>query len=115
MFMNNIITIAILAFSLTAQATQIFRNTGTRSGWDSINEEHSGSVQQVTNLVYEGSTALKMTQIYDPSYTGRYHSEVTKNNIYKRGDTGFYGFDFDCTDIISYETLCAADKRLSLL
>jgi hypothetical protein len=94
MFINNIVATAVLAFGLTTQATQIFRNTGTRSGWDSINEEHSGSVQQVTNLVYEGSTALKMTQIYDPSYTGRYHSEVTKNNVYKRGDTGFYGFAF---------------------
>ncbi|CAI7653961.1 unnamed protein product [Penicillium palitans] len=85
---------ALLALSLTAQATQIFSNTGTTSGWDSTNKEHSGTVQQVTNVVYQGPTALKMTQIYDSSYTGRYHSEVVKNNVYKRGDTGFYGFAF---------------------
>lgn len=85
---------ALLSLCLPAQATQIFRNTGTTSGWDSTNQEHSGSVQEVSNVVYKGSTALKMIQIYDPSWTGRYHSEVVKNNVYKRGDTGFYGFAF---------------------
>lgn len=85
---------AYLALAATSSATQIFRNTGTTSGWDSINQEHFGTVQQVTNIVYEGSTALKMTQIYDSSYTGRYHSEVVKNDVYKRGDVGFYGFAF---------------------
>ncbi|KAJ5139000.1 Polysaccharide lyase [Penicillium bovifimosum] len=89
---------ALLALGLTAQASQIFSNTGTTSGWDSTNKEHSGTVQQVTNVAYEGSTALKMTQIYDSSYTGRYHSEVVKNNVYKRGDTGFYGFAFRLQD-----------------
>lgn len=89
---------AILAFGLTVRASQIFSNTGTLSGWDSVNAEHQGSVQQVTNVVYEGPTALKMTQVYDSSYTGRYHSEVTKNNVYKRGDTGFYGFVFRLQD-----------------
>ncbi|KAJ5757356.1 uncharacterized protein N7511_006050 [Penicillium nucicola] len=84
----------VLALSLTSQATQIFSNTGTTSGWDATNQEHSGTVQQVTNVFYEGPTALKMTQVYDSSYTGRYHSEVVKNNVYKRGDTGFYGFTF---------------------
>ncbi|KAJ5128330.1 hypothetical protein N7448_002048 [Penicillium atrosanguineum] len=85
---------AVLTLGLSAQATQLFSNTGTTSGWDSTNKEHKGTVQQVTNIVYEGTTALKMTQIYDSSYTGRYHSEVVKNNVYKRGDTGFYGFAF---------------------
>lgn len=91
---GNLSTAALLALSLTASATQIFSNTGTTSGWDSTNQEHSGTVQQVTNVVYKGPTALKMTQVYDSSYTGRYHSEVVKNNVYKRGDTGFYGFAF---------------------
>ncbi|KAL3418735.1 glucuronan lyase a [Phlyctema vagabunda] len=84
---------------LGVQATEIFSNTGTRSGWSSINEEHSGSVQEVTNVVYGTSgTALKMTQIYDSSYSGRYHSEVVRNNVYKRGDIGFYGFAFRLQD-----------------
>jgi len=77
-----------------ATASVIFQNTGTTSGWSSMNQEHLGSVTQVTNVVYAGSTAIKATQIYDPSYSGRYHSEVVKNDIYRRGNTGFYGFAF---------------------
>ena len=42
---------AVLALGLGAQATQTFRNTGTTSGWDYINTEHSGTVQQVSNVV----------------------------------------------------------------
>ena len=82
------------AFGLTAQASPIFQNHGTYSGWDGYNHEHSGTVQEVSNVVYEASSALKMTQVYDPSYDGRYHSEVIKNNVYQRGQTGFYGFAF---------------------
>jgi hypothetical protein len=95
MFIKAVHAFALLfTCSLRAQATQLFKNTGTTSGWDFINQEHSGTVQQVTNVVYEGSTALKMMQTYDPNYNGRYHSEVVKNNVYKLGDTGFYGFAF---------------------
>ncbi|KAF7596681.1 hypothetical protein BBP40_000604 [Aspergillus hancockii] len=89
---------ASLLLTTTTQATQIFSNTGTTSGWNSINQEHKGTVQQVTNVVYQGSTALKMTQVYDASYSGRYHSEVVKNNVYKLGDEGFYGFAFRLQD-----------------
>lgn len=76
------------------QALTLFHNTGTTGGWDSINQEHNGYVTEVTNVVYKGSTAIKTGQFYDPSYNGRYHSEVVKNNVYHRGDTGFYGFAF---------------------
>ncbi|KAJ5475790.1 hypothetical protein N7475_001519 [Penicillium sp. IBT 31633x] len=88
----------VAALSFTAQATQLFKNTGTTSGWDKTNKEHSGSVKEVTDIVYRGSTALKMTQVYDSDYTGRYHSEVVKNDVYKRGDTGTYGFSFRLQD-----------------
>ncbi|KAI1157206.1 polysaccharide lyase [Nemania diffusa] len=83
-----------LSAAATVQATQIFSNTGTMSGWDAYTHENKGTVQEVTNVVYEGSTALKMTQVYDPTWTGRYHSEAVKYNVYKKGDTGFYGFAF---------------------
>ena len=94
MFGKNIAATVLFALGLTAQATQLFRNTGTLSGWDFVNQEHWGTVQEVTNVVLEGPTALKMTQIFDSGYTGRYHSEVVKNDVYRRGDTGFYGFSF---------------------
>lgn len=98
MLVNLSFVTALLSLAFSAQATQIFSNTGTTSGWDSTNQENRGTVQQVTNVVYKGSTALKMTQIYDSSWSGRYHSEVVKNNVYKRGDTGFYGFAFRLQD-----------------
>ena len=85
---------SLLAVSLVAQAAATYHNTGTASGWDATNKEHNGTVLEVTNVTYQGPTALKMTQIYDANYDGRYHSEVVKDNVYHRGDTGFYGFMF---------------------
>lgn len=82
-------------FILSVQATQLFSNRGTITGWDENPvPEHKGTIQEVTNVVYKGPTALKMTQTYDSTYTGRYHSEVKKYNVEKRGDEGFYGFAF---------------------
>ncbi|KAK9425876.1 hypothetical protein SUNI508_12854 [Seiridium unicorne] len=85
----------LVAFGLpSALAKQTFSNNGTRTGWDGFTHEHKGTVDEVSDVVYKGSTALKMTQIYDSSYTGRYHSEALKHDVYKKGDTGSYGFAF---------------------
>ncbi|KAL2628671.1 hypothetical protein R1flu_013357 [Riccia fluitans] len=92
LFCLLVLSISVLLRDVTA--TVIFHNKGTVSGWDSINKEHKGVVEEVTNLSYEPPTSIKCIQTYDSSYTGRYHSEVVKNNVYKRGDTGFYGFMF---------------------
>lgn len=48
--------------------------------------------------MYAGTTAIKVTQTYDPNYTGRYHAEVHRGTGYKRGNTGFYGFAFRVSD-----------------
>jgi hypothetical protein len=80
------------------RATQTFSNTGTTSGWTTQNIEHEGTIDQVTNVVYNGTTALKVTQTYDASYTGRYHSEKIKTQVYRLGDQGFYGFAFRLSD-----------------
>ena len=85
---------AVLTGGGESFATVIFHNTGTTSGWSSMNQEHNGTVQEVSNLAYAGTTSIKVTQVYDASYTGRYHSEVVKNDVYRRGDSGFYGFAF---------------------
>ncbi|KAL3464854.1 polysaccharide lyase [Aspergillus heterothallicus] len=94
MFSKLLSATATLALALSASATQSFGNTGTLDGWDTINREHQGTVTEVTNVVYEGPTAIKVTQTYDSSYSGRYHSELVHNNGYTRGDTSFYGFAF---------------------
>ncbi|KAI4867128.1 polysaccharide lyase family 20 protein [Hypoxylon rubiginosum] len=93
------ISSVLLALSLTGvQATQSWHNTGTKSGWDTFTHENKGTVDEVTDQVYKGPTALRMTQIHDASYSGRYHSEAVKYNVYRKGDTGFYGFAFRLQD-----------------
>ncbi|KAI0193841.1 polysaccharide lyase [Astrocystis sublimbata] len=87
-----------LSAAASVQASQIFSNTGTMDGWDHFTHENQGTVEEVTDVVYQGSTALKMTQVYDPNYSGRYHSEAVKYDVYKKGDTGFYGFAFKLQD-----------------
>jgi hypothetical protein len=89
-------TLALL--SSQAEATRLFYNSGTLDGWDYIRREHKGTVDQVTNVQYKSGTALKMTQTYDPNYSGRYHSEVDHNDGYNRGDERFYGFMFRVSD-----------------
>lgn len=87
-----------LALISQAHAYSLFYNSGTLDGWDYVRREHKGTVDQVTNVVYKGGTALKMTQTYDPNYNGRYHSEVDHNDGYNRGDERFYGFMFRLSD-----------------
>ncbi|KAH8691452.1 polysaccharide lyase [Talaromyces proteolyticus] len=96
MFFQSIGTAALAALTLASPtlSTQTFVNTGTLSGWSTQNIEDKGSIISVTNVVYNGTSALKMTQVYDSSWTGRFHSEKIKTQVYKLGDEGFYGFAF---------------------
>jgi hypothetical protein len=88
------IPLLTLGLPAVATATQLFTNHGTTSGWSSSFKEHKGTINQVTNIVKSGSTALKMTQTYDPAYTGLYHAEVHAYNAYSHGDERAYGFWF---------------------
>ncbi|PVH74534.1 polysaccharide lyase family 20 protein [Cadophora sp. DSE1049] len=91
------ILISGLAMWSTVQSVQTFANKGTYPGnWDDsyIDPGTQGTIDEVTNVFNETPTAIKMTQTYNASYRGRYHSEVHKFNAYKKGDTGFYGFMF---------------------
>lgn len=94
MFTKPILATAVAALVTATQATQSFGNKGTLAGWDSILKENKGTVEEVTNVVREGPTAIKVTQTYDPSWKGRYHSEVHRGKGYRRGETGFYGWAF---------------------
>jgi len=83
------------ALGLTAspgRAAVLFHNTGTTSGWNLVFVEHRGSVAQVDSPAFKGSTAIRVTQVFDPAYTGRYHSEVVRGDGYKPGQMRFYGF-----------------------
>lgn len=89
---------ATLALVSTADAARTFFNDGSLNGWDFIRRENQGTVQQVSNVAYKGTTSIKMTQTYTPGYNGRYHSEVDRNRGYKRGDSLYYGFMFRLSD-----------------
>ncbi|KAI1484277.1 polysaccharide lyase family 20 protein [Daldinia eschscholtzii] len=94
MYFSKITALALLAPSALVSATPVFKNHGTLAGWDGVNHEHKGTVTQVDNVFYNSGTSIKVVQTYDPSYSGRYHSEVYKKDVYKVGDEGFYGFTF---------------------
>ncbi|CAM1506070.1 Fc.00g057110.m01.CDS01 [Cosmosporella sp. VM-42] len=94
---------ASLALVPLTQATRTFYNSGTLNGWDYVRHENIGTVQEVTNVVYKGTTALKMAQTYTPGYTDRYHSEVDHNYGYKRGEDHFYGFMFRLSDTWEFD------------
>ncbi|GKT46802.1 uncharacterized protein ColSpa_06983 [Colletotrichum spaethianum] len=103
---KSFLTLALALAPTSVHAAFPFSNPGTLSGpdaWDYVRKEHNGNVEQVTNVVYKGTTALKMTQSYDPSYTGRYHSEVDVNDGYKRGQERFYGFAFRLSETWQFQ------------
>lgn len=91
----------VRAFAMTATlgltashstAAVLFHNTGTTSGWSRVFVEHRGSVAQVASPVFKGSTAIRVTQVFDPGYRGRYHSELVRDDGYRPGQMRFYGF-----------------------
>lgn len=89
--------LAALTFSPIAHATQVFSNHGTTTGWTAmyIDSGCGGTVDEVTNVVKEGTAALKMTHTHNPSYSGLYHAEVHATGGYSgKGQTRFYGFWF---------------------
>ncbi|KAK1245316.1 hypothetical protein MKX08_004945 [Trichoderma sp. CBMAI-0020] len=90
---------AAVALLPAASATRTFYNDGHLNGFDFVRHEAQGTVSEVSNVVYKGTSALKMTQTYlGTSYHDRYHSEVDHNQGYKRGDELFYGFTFRLSD-----------------
>ncbi|KAL2881669.1 hypothetical protein SGCOL_002816 [Colletotrichum sp. CLE4] len=106
MFLKSLAIAALVTAPAAVQATYPFSNPGDLAAADKfeyIRQEHNGVVQTVTNVVYKGTTALKMTQTYDPSYNGRYHSEVDVNDGYTRGQDRFYGFAFRLSDAWQFQ------------
>jgi hypothetical protein len=98
-FHHLLCALAAIATTLTS-ATQIFSNHGTTSGWDDsyIDAGCGGTIDQVSNIVKEGNTALKFTHTHNPSYTGLYHAETHAFGGYQKGQTRFYGFWFRLSD-----------------
>ncbi|CAH0046059.1 unnamed protein product [Clonostachys solani] len=94
-FQKTFAAAALALLPQLADATRLFYNSGTVSGWSGDPfTENKGTVAEVTNVYSKGPTALKMTQTYDSSWKGRYHSEVRLNDGYKTGDERAYAFSF---------------------
>src|SRR5436190_4982056 len=86
---------ASIVFSTTCTyGTVVFQNTGTLSGWDYVTHEGKGSITQVSSPTYKGSTAVKATQVYQPTGDQSVHSELGKRDVGKNGWDRYYGWAF---------------------
>ncbi|HEY9723548.1 MAG TPA: polysaccharide lyase, partial [Oscillatoriaceae cyanobacterium] len=97
MSLNPKLIVSALCLALApcvARATIYFRNTGTTSGWSSFYVEHNGSVTAQSTPHYDTTTSLRARQIYDSSYTGRYHAEARYSQGAKQGWDRYYGYCF---------------------
>jgi hypothetical protein len=82
-----------------AGATVFFENSGTLSGWSGTpTAEHNGTVSQVTSPTFKGTTAMRSRQIFDSSYTGRYHAEAMVSDIGAQGQDRYYGYAYRLMD-----------------
>jgi hypothetical protein len=91
---KTLLLLCLAAAPAVSYANIYFSNTGTSSGWDQIYIEHNGSATQVSSPVYHGSTAMRMRQVYDSSYTGRYHCELRADGLTQMGNDRYYSFAF---------------------
>ena len=96
MVSRGIVLCALLALAAApVRATVFFENAGTTSGWSNTpSGEHNGSVTQVSSPTFKGTTAMRSRQIFDSSYTGRYHAEAMVTNIGQQGQDRYYGATF---------------------
>ncbi|HTX20399.1 MAG TPA: heparin lyase I family protein, partial [Candidatus Aquilonibacter sp.] len=69
-----------------------FQNDGNKEGWPNYPQtpEADGTINDVANPVYQGTTAIQFTQTWLTNYTGRYHSEVDYQNTQGVGDDRYY-------------------------
>ena len=88
-----LLVVAGWVLCVTAAFAVLFR-TPARPGWNGSIVERLGSITQVSSPAFKGGNAIRFTQVFDPGYTGRYHSEVYRNDGYRPGDQRFYGFAF---------------------
>src|SRR5581483_2880743 len=56
--------------------------------------EDKGSLLVTNTPTYKGPTAVRCRTIYDPGYSGRYHTEMRKSGMAALGMDRYYGFAF---------------------
>jgi len=87
-----LILLLLLAVCPAGRATIYFQNDGNKEGWPNYPQkpEAIGTIDDITNPVFQGTTAIKFTQTWLTNYTGRYHSEVDFQNTQAVGDDRYY-------------------------
>ena len=92
----SVAAVAVVGGAPRSEATVYFTNSGTVPGnFATVVAEHNGSVTQVTDVKYQGTTAIQCRQIYDPNYAGLYHSEVhVGNQIAHTGQDKYFAWTF---------------------
>jgi hypothetical protein len=76
---------------VTAQASVLFQNTGTLTGWDRLFTQHAGTNTVVASPTFRGATAVENKQVYQGSGSGNYHSEIETYRIEKTDEDLYYG------------------------
>ncbi len=78
---------------LACHGTVYFQNDGIQAGWPTKGQlpQDKGTITDVTSPAYQGNTAIKFTQTFDPNYSNRYHAEVHYQGTQFTGDTRYYG------------------------
>jgi len=82
----------LLSAGAFVRAEIYFQNDGTRKGWPNYPQtpQAHGTLTDVTNPVFQGTSAIKFTQTFDPTHNGRYHSEVVNYNCQSTGESRYY-------------------------
>jgi hypothetical protein len=100
MFLRSLLFASLSYF--TWAEVPFFHYDGDMTTFNEVHPEHKGTIKYHRGEIYtppEANTpfsdrSLEFTQVYDPSYTGRYHSEISLYNAYTPGQKGYYGFAF---------------------
>ncbi len=86
-------TLSFVVAAMTGHATVYFQNDGNQAGWPTMGQlpQDKGTITDVTSPAFQGNTAIKFTQTFDPNYSDRYHAEVHYQGTQFTGQTRYYG------------------------
>lgn len=93
--MLSLLSSILVVLIALCDAKRTFFNEGTVKGWDRLQRDANGTIDEVTNeAAFNGTTCLKFSQTYNRQYHGRYTNMVHVLDAARLGRTGYYGFAF---------------------
>ena len=102
MFLKSLLVLASLTGFTFAEEIPFFHYDGDMRKFNEVHSEHKGTIKYHSGEIYKApefyvpssDRSLEFTQVFDPSYSGRYHSEISLYNAYNPGRKGYYAFAF---------------------